>query len=601
MKSNFVVSTDRRFWVQGAKKLFAVDPYIVHVLEREGRYSEYEEIQVASLRRTSRVEFQADHEFVDQKFHKYTDILTRRLDCIHATQHGDAFWKKAFALSLLRHVSFCYDLYQACELNFDIEAHDCLLLDVDSYHVPLNFEDHRNFYQNTNFGQEQLFSIYCGLFHPGRFSSLKLDVLPSAKPARVSFIKRVFRGGLISKIFRRLIERLFVMRQPSLGVLEAYFAPKHLNRLMLRSWGGIQRIELPKISSRKSEIRHDLRELLICDEADFDRFDQFVFATLRYAMPRSFVENFAQIYYEYRAWSAQYTRLSWIVDEAWIGHEPSAWALAILRQQGVQHICNEHNYLSHPFLGNSLKYQIPLVDEFVTLGWIGKGYSNLIPGASLFEWVENDASVRKEHDVLFVLGCPIFRPPEVNAAYGDCGGFGALSYFEMTSRFLSAMGSVALSKTYVRGYPHWKASNLLMWDHQEILAPYLAEVKSYDNQSVSGRLLMQRSRLVVVNYLSTSHLESIIADIPTVFMWNRDTNMFRDEYSNIFDCLIEVGICQVDPQSAADFVLKIMDDPEVWWRSSSVRSARQKFLDTNISSPSAMVKYLLKKQARGVS
>lgn len=601
MRSNFVVSADRRFWVEGVKNLFAVDPYIVHVLKSAGRHSEYENIQVAPLRRTSREDFQADHEFVDQKFHKYTDILTRRLDYIHATQHGDVFWKKALALSLLRHISLCYDVFQACELHFVIKEHDCRLLDVDSYHVPLNFEDHRHVYQNTNFGQEQLFSIYCGLFYPGRFSSIKLGMPLPAKPARVSFIKRVFRGGLVSKLFRRLIERLLVIRQPSVGILESYFAPKHLNRLMLKSWGGIQRIELPKIRPGKSEIRHDLRDQLTCGESDFDRFDQFVFATLRYAMPQSFVENFAKLYSGYQAWSARYTRLTWVVDEAWIGHEPSAWALATLRQRGVKHICNEHNYLSHPFLGNSLKYQIPLTDEFVTLGWEDQSYPNLVRGASLFEWVEGNASVEKEHDLLLVLGCPIFHPPEINAAYGDCGGFGASSYFEMSRRFLASLGSDALSKVYVRAYPAWKVSNLPMWDHQFALAPYMDKIKAYDNQSVSARVLMQKSRLVIVNYLSTSYLESIISDIPTVFLWNRNSNMFIDKHVGIFDCLIEAGVCQVEPEIGADFVLSIKDDPEAWWSSPPVRSARQNFLEKNIGDPSFMMNYLLAKLDRGRS
>ena len=47
----------------------------------------------------------------------------------------------------------------------------------------------------------------------------------------------------------------------------------------------------------------------------------------------------------------------------------------------VKHICNEHNFLSHPLTGNSLKYQIPLVDEFISLGWNDNRYPNFI-GAS---------------------------------------------------------------------------------------------------------------------------------------------------------------------------------------------------------------------------
>ena len=42
MKSNFVVSGHRDIWITSIRKLFAVDFYIRHVLEREGCLSDYE-------------------------------------------------------------------------------------------------------------------------------------------------------------------------------------------------------------------------------------------------------------------------------------------------------------------------------------------------------------------------------------------------------------------------------------------------------------------------------------------------------------------------------------------------------------------------------
>ena len=120
MKSNFVVSANQDAWIPEAKRLFAIDPYIVHVLEKEERLSKYDEIKVAPSPRIRRKDFQRDLEYVDKKYRKFISIIVRRLDELHDTSLGNRFWKKALSLSVLRHLYFCFDLFQSCETSFDI-------------------------------------------------------------------------------------------------------------------------------------------------------------------------------------------------------------------------------------------------------------------------------------------------------------------------------------------------------------------------------------------------------------------------------------------------------------------------------------------------
>jgi len=603
-KSNFVITTLKSAWIPDAKRLFAADPYIAHVLEREGRLSEYEDIQVARAPRMTREEFQRDHEFVDRKHSQYISILVRRLDELHGTSYGEYFWRKALSLAILRHVSLCYDLFQSCEANFNPVLHDCRVLDEDSYFIPVDFDDHRRIFQNTNFGQEQLFSVYCGLFYPGQFVPWHGNA-PSPSPEPKS--KGWWRRFTLRRVVRRLLHtlrrgaswlrRTMWARSPRVGIMDAYFSAEHMSRLMCESRGRIQNVPLPELPPSTTTPQWEVRKRLVCAEPNFDHFDKFVFACLLHGMPKIFVEDFQQIYARVNLYFDNYKSLRWVVCEAWIGHTLPSLALAILRQRGVKHIYNEHNYLSYFFVGSNLKYLVPLVDEFVTLGWEDPSMPNLVRGASLFQWVEKGKSCDKEHEILFVLGLPITHVPEINAAYGDSGAYRALSYFDMNQRFLAGLGEETLSKLYVRSYPSWKIRDWLTWDQSFALAAYLKKVKAYDDVTTSGRLLMQQSRLVVVNYLSTAYLESIIADIPTVFIWNKDTNLFTEKYMGVFDALIETGICQTNPEKAADFINRIKDNPEEWWHSTAVQKSRKAFLDENIGNPEVMIQYLLAKSS----
>lgn len=608
MKFNFVVSGHRDIWIPNAKCLFALNAYIVHILERDGLVPGYEEIQVAKAPRPTRDEFQFDHDFVDLKYREYMPILVRRLDELHGTLHGKQFWERALALSILRHVTLCYDLFKACEAHLDLKVHDCFVLDQANYFIPSEFDAHRQYFQNTDLGREQLFSVYCKIFYPGRFVSwVRPDppgnpIAERSKQRRLnSVLAKLTPRRLILGLARRLHGfSLGVYRslgaRPKVGIMDCSFAEKNVERLIRESRGRIRSIASPVIPASTSSPLWSAREILSRPEQEFDRFDNFVFECLRHGMPKMFVEDFKQTYTDFYSHFSRYQTLSWVVCEWWIGHAASSFALAVLSKSGVKHISHEHNYLSHIFLGANIKYLASLADEYVTLGWADSATPNLVRGASLFPWAEEDPGCIKEHEILFVLTAPIAYIPEMSATYGNQGATGVLAYFEMNVRFLEGLGEETLASLYIRSYPLKESRCWTVWDQRFVLAPYIDKVKEYDDcQPISGRMLMQRSRLVVVSYLATSYLESMIANIPTIFFWKKDFNLLSEKYSDAFQGLIDVGICQTDPEDAALFVNKIKDHPDIWWNSETVRKSREEFLRTNIGDPECMIQYLLDK------
>jgi putative transferase (TIGR04331 family) len=610
MKANFVVSAYRPIWLSGARRLFAIDAYIPHVLEREGRISPDVEIQVAPLTRSTRAEFESDHAFVDQKFRRYAELMIARFDEAHGTQYGGEFWRKAMSLALMRHVTFCYDLFKACETYLDPELHEAQVLDSLAFRTPNDFEEHRQIFQNTELGQEQLFSVYCNLFHTGLFPAWMPPAPETEETKPIDRAEAGARsGGLLSRLARRFLrmvsnpsqilqkglEGLLGLRDPRLAVIECSFAPSRLRELRLKSMGRIQPLALPSMQFSTAALDWQLRNQLVREESDFDRFDTFVFACLRHSLPRIFVEDFKKAYATLDQYSGRFRKLSWVVCEWWISNTWSSLALAVLKQKGIKHIYNEHNYLSYFFVGNNLKYIAPIVDEFVTMGWTDSSTPNLVRGSSLFPWCHESGAEVKEHDILLVCGLPLAHVPEVTSAYGDSGAYRAVEYFDMNSRFLMRLGDETLAKVCIRSYPAAWIRNWLTWDQKFALAAYVKKAKTYDDSSRSGRELMRRSRLIVVNYLSTSYLESIIADIPTIVLWNQRTNLFTTQYSYAFDSLIESEICHTDPEKAADFINKVKADPQLWWQSQKVREGRQMFLDANVGKPEVMIKYLLNK------
>lgn len=403
MKANFVVSALYDIWLPDAKNLFVSNSYIEHLLKFNRGPHSYKKIEVAKDYRSTREEFEFDHNFVDSRYHRYQKILSKRLDDIHEVNYGNEFWQKAMGLGLLRHITFCYDLFRVCDQYLNSDFHDCQILSPKSFSIPKDFDVHRQIFQHTDLGQEQLFSIYCNLFHSGEFKYwdgdyvVKTDEKLQGKftllKTKLSPIKNYGVKVLDTlwhkpnKFFYMLIGWLISFRSPKIGILACGFAPKHQFRLTISSRGAINVIKSAKIKNLNSPTCWKDRERLTHQDFDFDKFDKFVFASLKYSMPKIFVEDFESVYLSVSKHFKRYKALRWVVCEHWIGQSFTSFSLAVLSRLKVWHITNDHNYLSYFFLGSSIKYIAELSDQFLTLGWKDSSIPNLIPGSSLFPWV----------------------------------------------------------------------------------------------------------------------------------------------------------------------------------------------------------------------
>jgi len=165
LKKNFIVSDFKEIWIKGFKKLFISDPYVFHCLEREDMTKKYDVIDVAEYLIETKTDLIIDSNYVDEKYLKYVQIISKRLDDIHGKNFGVNFWKKSLSMGFIRSITTFYNSFKIFETYFDSELHDCNVVSTDSYLIPNDFEDYRSFFQNSDFGQEQIFSIYINLFY----------------------------------------------------------------------------------------------------------------------------------------------------------------------------------------------------------------------------------------------------------------------------------------------------------------------------------------------------------------------------------------------------------------------------------------------------
>lgn len=596
MKSHFIVSACQDAIPAGAKKLYLADPYTYHVMNREGRLSEFSSVKVGPIYARSRDELQSDHDDVDRRHARYLALLIPRINRVLGCQHSELFWKQLVSLPLMKHIGMCYAMFWQCERQFDESQHSVSALRQDMFRIPLTFDEHRHYLQHTEMGQEQLFAVYCELFLDGPVEYFEPGSLASAGgAAEISHGAGVASRSLRERLHpKRLLRKLLRQRRPRLGILNSYFSAAHLDQLLWRSLGHIQPLGLPALTTDRLEPNLKGRAYLTAWEEDFDRFDRFCMRCLYHLWPLSLLEGFNSRLVKMQQFFQKQHDLRWVVSEAWPTDDSTSLALAVLREAGVRQMYNEHNFLAVPFVGNNLKHIAAITDEFVTLGWNDSDFPNLVPGASLFPWLDQRPSLASDIYLLLVGGLPQARSPEVGSVWGDAGARGARQYLNATRGLLKALGTDLRAKTYFRAYPSSATRNWAVWDQRHELGDVLHSLAQYDDDStVSATQLMRRARLVIVNYLSTAYLESLLANIPTVILWNASTNCFSRKYDGIFDGLRDAGICHTDPAVAGAFIRRVADDPESWWGEAKTQKARTDFLERFFGHPSAMIAHLI--------
>lgn len=599
-KYNFIISDYQPLWLEGATRLYVLEPYVQYRLEKTGRLSAYGEVIVAPYRRKSAQDLDKDHELVQLKFDKYVVLLAGRLNKVHGTSYGPAFWRRALSLSFERHITFCHEMFANCETYFDPAKHDCRVLSKSSYHVPAEFDDQRVFFQHSDYGQEQLFSLYMHVFHPAGLKTVdarfernpKRDAAAPKKSMAARLLAQGFSKATFEKVLTKVLERYYSGRVHKIGILGSFFTAANQNLLMRLSEGAIYPLAWGTQPGSDAEpLSRDSRALLARGEAGFDSFDRYFFASLEHCLPRIFVEDFKRVEKHYSDYFEGFKDLEYVTSEGWLSSSSLSIALALLKERGVRHIYNEHNYFEHPWVGSMIPKEASLADIFVSMGWSSDRIPNLVRGASLFDF-GSDKKPEKLYKICFIGGGGTAKRPNYTASYGwACEN--APKYLDFVRRFLGALGGKTLSEMIYRGYPLLNYEDWLAYDQDYLLSPYSKQMLRHADITVPGKLIMLQSDLVVIDYISTSYIEAMIMDIPMVFFWDPEAYYLKPEFSDFFAPLVSAGICQTDPVKAAAFVESIKDDPRKWWNQEAVQKAKNEFLSKNLGRPKVMIDFLL--------
>jgi putative transferase (TIGR04331 family) len=527
-------------------------------------------------------------------FEEFIPIISNCLNQIHEVNFSTSFWRITLGYGLYQYICIVYDKYTALS-NLDLNLTDIRLLKQDFFYIPEDYVDlHACFH--SDFGVHQIVSHYYYLFAEKQFPTLAKNY-SYAKIIQSNYINYKEAKSPLEIIIYN--QKLFLMQfyqkniayrnSPKIALLEAYYHPDFIKKIRINSDGKVAPICLPVGLPTKKNINFKKRNLLTnlaTQNCKFGSFEHFFFETLCYALPKTILENFHPNYNLFLK-DINSQNFTHIVSEGWIGKFKTAIYVATAHQQGIKLIVPEHGAFNVLFKGNLNWFYQLTADTFLTTGWMPKqnlDVSKFKAGGFASRKIKVYRNNRQK-DILYVTS----SNPPYQGVYGRealFNTFGVRS-LKTTLEFMDMLPK-HLKDNFVlrlRRYPSaWDTANAWQVEQKGI---------KLDSLEQSLQNSISKSKIVVIDHLSTSFAEILNMNAPFILIHDDNIKCICEEYISLLESLKDVGILHSCGQSAALYLSQIYEQVETWWFNQNLQKKLRNFKDAFIQNESKVSEYLL--------
>ena len=212
-----------------------------------------------------------------------------------------------------------------------------------------------------------------------------------------------------------------------------------------------------------------------------------------------------------------------------------------------------------------------IVDGF--LGW-GKFKSSSIDLGSCVQANSDNYKPNYSGKLLVVLGPVTRQQNNFNLGNVHCNS----NYYKSINEFLQTLDAEVLATVVVRpkvAHAKGKPARVSVGQISEIFG----ESINLDLGSESLERSLSESRLAVVTYNETTIPTNLMANFPTVALWDPNYVRLNDRAATVYEKLLKAKILFHSPTDAAQHISEVWSDVDSWWNSEIVQSARLNFCD----------------------
>jgi putative transferase (TIGR04331 family) len=215
--------------------------------------------------------------------------------------------------------------------------------------------------------------------------------------------------------------------------------------------------------------------------------------------------------------------------------------------------------------------ELRIANMYFSWGWYKESYDNIYPVPSMkIDRYKKQLKSYKKDGKLLVITSNLPRYSSDLSSYPVSSQMEG--YFDSVINLVKIINNDIFRSTVIRLDP----SKNFSWYQKDRWLDVFEDI-SFDSCSETLYKSINNSRLVIGTFNSTTILETMAANVPTIIYLNCEHFEVRDSAKKYFTMLKTANILHCDEKSAAKFVNKTWNNIEDWWNNEIVQYARKSF------------------------
>ena len=519
------------------------------------------DFEVLDYHWNDRNKFEKDYYYLIDLYEKILKKISMKMNSLHKVNFSQRYWRILLGPWLALFIQSVYDRWEMIQLaiNSDENLQSNVIIESELIWTSFNYSDFKKLVMESDEWNNFIYGKIIELHHQKiQINKINSNNLNSRK---INLNKKSFKI-IILRIFQSIVN--LINTNKSSLIISSYL--KFIDDIYL----SFRLYQLPLFINVHETKEHPPDKNQRRWELDLNTsssFEKFVLKLIPNQIPTIYLEGYQYL-------DSKVKKLNWpkspksiftsnsIHEDEMFKHYAgiNSKSPLVIGQHGGNYGISKLSFPEY--------HELSIADKYVSWGWVDSSFKSKIhPLGQLNSKSIKKSNSKKTELLLVTTVLPRYSYVMVSVVVSPQW----LSYFNDQVEFLKKLDQSISSKTTVRLYRHD-----LGWGQEQRWREELPNL-NYDKGFSNIETLLNKTKLYVATYNSTTYLETFILNIPTVIFWDPNYWENRDSVKMIFSELKRVKIFHETPESAAKHINEIWNNVEDWWESDLVVKAIRNF------------------------
>lgn len=515
--------------------------------------------------------FIKDSEYLEDLYQRLLENLMKRLNEFHDCKKSKIYWEIILGPWLIIFCTNIFDRWKTIEkLNFEENFSTEINESLENFLTPNTIEDYKKILLSETYNHYIFSKILIFLKDEKK---LQIKFFKSKKnfyndiPLRIKNKKKKFN---IKNIARNLIIKLFkiLTKKQKISILRNYLSnfQNFKLSLMLFQIPSPYPTDINFQDLKKNKRREDFN--LKFDSKNL--FEQFLNDELIKHIPAVFIEKFNSM--QNIIFNCNLSINPKIIFVSNFNNNTFlSFYCAEKKENGTKLILSQHGGCYGQYDNHwAESFEVKISDKFLTYGWTNSKFKEKTYPFGIIKNIKAplNKSYNKNDRLLFIVRS---RSKFINKLDSSARSNQNYDYLNNCFSFLNGLNKNLKDKTLIR----LRDIDLGWSEHPRFLREFPNLEYDYGTKNIFR--LMESSKIVVSTSLSTSYLESLNMNIPSVVISNYDLEPIRRDAKECLDLLIRSKILHFSTESAIKHIEEVWSHVDAWWLSKEVQDNINKF------------------------